>query len=418
MTMGTATANVLAVALYFIVDHTWAYDTRLLIRVSRKQDWASGFSLLTSVAPSPRHRQPSAASKSAGAPLAIPQAEESDRPAALLSVRSRKRKREHHPLKKLNIRQSSIAPDSILLVDYFSSTRTPLLQGSSNGKGVRRSERSQSEFQTAVWRFWAAWRAALANCESAQDAAAMLEAAAAAGLLVPPGAAEPLPLQPVEATTSESFISESKEAYDVPDSSTSGIAASNPAELSTVSAPSTIDQLSPIELDLHGMSAPMAAAAVRLTLHRLHCSKNTISSDNTGYYTSCSSGESEGGYDPDKCPGDLLISTNAMGGIGLVVITGRGLHSADGSTRVREAAESVLSEAFLGLVGNNDDTPKSFEEVASQDTQPTWRRAQDFSTGVVNEGALWVTCAAVAAWLDLEQEEISRRLWDDKVDPI
>jgi len=37
---------------------------------------------------------------------------------------------------------------------------------------------------------------------------------------------------------------------------------------------------------------------------------------------------------------------------------------------------------------------------------------------VVNEGALWVTCAAVAAWLDLEQEEISRRLWDDKVDPI
>jgi len=179
------------------------------------------------------------------------------------------------------------------------------------------------------------------------------------------------------------------------------------------------------------MSAPMAAAAVRLTLHRLHCTNNFASSDYNEFYTSTYGGECAGGDDFTSNQSDLHApkfaqshptSTNALGGIGLVIITGRGVHSADGSTRVRKAAESVLTEALLGLEEIHEDKAATFGGIASEDTssasiktavttQPAWRRAQDLSTAVVNEGALWVTYAAVVAWLALEPEEVSRRLW-------
>jgi hypothetical protein len=157
----------------------------------------------------------------------------------------------------------------------------------------------------------------------------------------------------------------------------------------------------------------------------------------------------------------------AWAGVGLVVVTGRGRHSADGAARVRAAAEAVLTDTLLGPAASKGDDVATTTEVgalsgkdggggattataagraaaefaaaacakrspaedvstastalsaaapaaaAAASPLAAWRRAEDVGTGAANDGALWVTGAAMAAWQALAHEEAARRLWGD-----
>jgi hypothetical protein len=115
-------------------------------------------------------------------------------------------------------------------------------------------------------------------------------------------------------------------------------------------------------LDLHGMSVPMALAACRSRL------------------------KAEG-YKADEPAG--VVSTSLSS---LLIVTGRGKHSADGQARVREEVREFFDAAFEGL---------------SED----WNLATCGTDGVPNVGAFCLHQQALSKWRSLEANERERRLF-------
>jgi hypothetical protein len=182
---------------------------------------------------------------------------------------------------------SSGAPVALpapLVVDYFETARAEAAQrsrglskrqqGSARTVKDGRRSRSRVELSLAVRQFWATWRQGIADA-SPQGAVEMYEDAERVGLM-------------------------------------QGALTTTATAMGGIEGPSLL-------LDLHGMSVPMAEAAVRSVLGRLHRGEACLRPEHRG-----------------ACLG------------GITVVTGRGRHSPDGEAKIRAAIMPLFENAASG----------------------------------------------------------------------